>query len=237
MNYKILIVTLAIFSNLAPVYASKDLSCGGDFRYTGGQPQGQKHTDVRRAGVVLCKDYGKDKKHQNDRYAILLGHDRHLKLWNFQAGGVENQHNYTTETASAELCEETGGLLKYTGGDIYKLPYICSRHKQLFFLFNSADKNIGVRALNKSCQAAVANIKLPSCYREVDQVTDVSVVEFLRVAKLIKTKQLPQKGNYDLYDRNGNKLRISGGYMRTMADRYDQICVIFNQTFGVNIFH
>lgn len=234
LNFSIFSLVALLAMNAAG--ASEKRDCGGDFKLPSQAAQGQAHSDVERAGVILCKNYGKDEKIANDRYAILLGHDRKQNFWNFQAGKVEKQHKYTTDTASAELREETGGLVQYSAAAIRNMPFIYSGQKQLFFLFNPADKNISVRAIRRACKVAVSNKKLPHCMREVDDAADISVIELLRVAKLIKDKHLGHQKTYSLLTRHSQAIQIDGFYMRIIANRYDEARQIFNQLFKVNIF-
>jgi|GEM_PF-4771277 len=236
MKISFIYTALAVCLSISAVQATEQRDCPGDFRLSNQKAQGQAHKDVGRAGVILCKDYGQDSLYGNDRYAIILGHDHRQKLWNFQAGKIEKGHKYTTDTAAAELEEETGGLVKYNAGALRKLPFVCSGKKQLFFLSNPNDQNIGVHAIRDACRAAVKNHKLDRSYREVDNAVDVSVLELLSVAKMIKDKRLGKQKTYTLQTRHGQPIEISGTYMRVLAYRYDHVRAIFNQIFNVNIF-
>ena len=226
-------VVLAAVLGVVSVSAMEQRDCGGDYRYQGQAPVGARHNDVERAGVLLCKDFGHDDQVPNDRYAIILGHDKNLNVWLPSAGKVEKTHIYTTDTAKAELCEETGGLIDYTSRQIMDLPYVYSGSKQLFFLINPRDPNISVRAITNSCISAQSNPNLAACYKEIDEATAVSVVELLDVAQQINNGTLGRQNSYTLHKRTQRSaIEIDGFYMRIFSNRLNETKVIFNQMFG-----
>lgn len=228
----IAIMSILTISSGLTMQSQKQLSCGGDYKLPNGQIFGQSHNDIERAGVVLCKDYGRDDTVPNDRFSIILGRDKNLNIWLPQAGKVEQRHKYTSETASAELEEETGGLIKYKPRDISGLPYVYSEGKQLYFLINSNDSNISVRSITNSTQAA-QNSPLPRSYKEIDQASAVSVVELLNVALQIKNGTLGRLNKYQLKTRtHGKIIEIDGFYMRIFANKYDEVRKIFSHIFN-----
>jgi len=238
LSLTLIISALSILST----QASQQRDCSGDYRYPNQAPQGLKHNDVVRAGVVLCRDFGTDGRVTNDRYSIILGHDKNLNVWIPQAGKVEATHRYTTETAASELSEETGGLIKYTPSQIKDLPYVYAGSKQLFFLFNPSDSNISVTNITNSCQKAQTS-NLPSSYKEIDEATAVSVPELLEVARQINNGTLGRQNSYTLHKRtqvDGNgqpvAIEIDGFYMRIFATRYNEVRTMFNTLFKTNVF-
>lgn len=240
MNIKNFIIALTIIVGfIAPAEAQKKLSCGGDYRLKDQVNQGYPHHDIERAGVILCKDYKHDDRTTHDRYAIILGHDRNLNVWSFQAGKVEPNHTFTYETAAAELFEETGGEVDYSPLFISKLPYIYASQKQLFFL---RDDQQSVRQIKQSCLIAVNNPFLFSSQREVDNIVAVSVKDLLELAYHIHhpvngKPALGKRSRYKLKSRSARKtIEIDGYYMRMLANRYEESRQIFNQIFHTNVF-
>lgn len=113
---KIFLFLPLLFSALSPNCFSmslSSLSCEGDYKLeVKGRPTGARHTDVSRAGVFLIKDYGQDIQNKpGSRYAVIVIHDQKARSWGFFAGKVERNDQYTTNTASRELSEESGKTL------------------------------------------------------------------------------------------------------------------------------
>ncbi len=236
----VLVLTLiGAFNQSFSMQGAPQLSCNGDYKLPGQRPQGHQHTDVERTGVMICKDYGQDDKIVNDRYAVILGHDKNLDVFMPQAGKVEQSDQYTSEAAARELEEETGGLIQLSSKTVSTLPYIYAGKKQLFFL---RDDNASVRSVTNSCELAIKNPKLPSCYKEIDKATAVSVVELMRVAQGIDNGTIPQSKTYTLVSRSqGKQITIDGFYMQMFGhphdhSRYQNARAMFNALFGVNIF-
>jgi 8-oxo-dGTP pyrophosphatase MutT (NUDIX family) len=246
MKKKTILLTALIGITLLSIqtFASQNyLSCGGDYKLPGQFSSGQNHNDVERAGGALLKDYGIDDRILHDRYAIFLGHDKNLGTWLPQAGKVENNDQYTTQTASREIEEETGGLIKYSSKQLQNFPYIYAGQKQLFLIYDPGNSNLSVNKITQACKNAQNSNLLPTSYQEIDEVCAVSLLELMKVAKQINQGTLGRQATYTLEKRsqrdqsqNPVTIQIDGYYMRMFATRYNEVCQIFNQTFQTNIF-
>ncbi|MGI4851126.1 MAG: hypothetical protein ACRYGR_04230 [Janthinobacterium lividum] len=225
-NFKSFLVLTSIFC-LNICAASHQLTCDFDYKVTPNNKSAyNQHTDVERAGVVLCKDYRQDEPGKpNSRYAVILGHDRNTNTWSFQAGKCEAHHKYTSDVARDELYEETGTNIKLNSKQISQSPYIYHGKKQLFFVrYDQAS----VRDIKKSCLQTIQNPTLSKSFKEIDDVVAVSLIDLIQLGHNIKTNNIKQN-TYTLRSKSQNRpIEIEGYYMRMIAYRIDEVKQIFN---------
>ncbi|WP_010301427.1 NUDIX domain-containing protein [Candidatus Odyssella thessalonicensis] len=236
-----LIFLASLATSMCTAMQVTSLSCNGDYKLPGQKPQGVAHHDIKRVGVLLVKDYGQDDKQTNDRYSIILGHDKNLSVYLPQAGKVEAQDKYSSETAARELEEETGGLIKYTAGQVSKLPYLYAGSKQLFILLDPTNTNISVNAISKACKGTQTR-NLPQAFKEIDSTNAVSLIDFMKLAEQIDNGTVPVGKKYTLKTRSGrHNIQVEGFYMQVFGHprdrgRYQRARLMFNSLLGVNLF-
>lgn len=220
---------------------------------------------VERAGVALIKRYPSSKPHLE--YTVLVGIDayrtktvnvpanlgliqQNIAYVNFFAGKCEDQKHkcqYSSQVASNELYEETGGAIKLNPNIIKNLPYVYSgdfarqtpgkNYIQLFFYRND---NYSVNNITAAQKRACQNVNNPGALREVRATTAIPLQELLNrvrtIAMLERTNRTNEakaekwyifqtRGNG--YGRDQKWVYLDPQYVRNLArdlNGFERIC-------------
>ncbi|HSW75743.1 MAG TPA: NUDIX hydrolase, partial [Candidatus Saccharimonadales bacterium] len=157
--------------------------------------------------------------HPFDKWGIVVGQDKHFKLWMVgQAGGREVTDTSVPQTAARELLEETGGYMKVSSQTISQLPYIYGEKKQLFVLkTNSTSLAANIK---QSVQAAQKNPKLNRHFKEIDDITVVSINNFLRLAQKLDQNKL-QPHQFTVKAQDGKVITLQSSYTKIFGHKFN----------------